>query len=80
MILCRWLKRAAKHRYERVANRREGERELVKGERGRKDRKARHTGRKAGGKDMLHYGKSCQDAIYFHSVQKHNSGLPEQSQ
>lgn len=37
----------------------------------------RLTGRKAGGKDMLCYRESCQDAIYFHFVQECNGVLPE---
>lgn len=53
----------------------EGERE-----RGNEGRKVRRTGRKAVGKDMLHYGESCQDAIYFHSAREYNGALPELSQ
>lgn len=50
------------------------------GERPGEGRKARHTGRKAGGKDMLHYGESCQDAISFHSAREYNGALPALSQ
>lgn len=45
--------------------------------RGRQERKVRLTGRKAGGKDMLCYRESSQDAIYFHFVQEYNGVLPE---
>lgn len=37
-------------------------------------------GGKAGGKDMVYYGESCQDAIYFHSAQEYNGSPPELSQ
>lgn len=45
-------------------------------ERQREGRKVRCRRRK----DMLHYGESCQDAIYFHSAQEYNGALPELSQ
>lgn len=51
----------------------------IAGERGRRG-KGRPTGRKAGGKDMVYYGESCQDAIYFHFVQEYNGAPPELSQ
>lgn len=57
-----------------------GQQIAEEGERRREGRKARHTGRKAGGKDMLHYRESCQDAIYFHSAREYNGALPELSQ
>lgn len=45
--------------------------------RGREWTKVRLAGRKAGGKDMLHYRESCQDAIYFHFAREYNGVLPE---
>lgn len=42
--------------------------------------KRRRKERKAGGKDMVYYGESCQDAIYFLSVQEYNGAPPELSQ
>lgn len=47
---------------------------------GERRRKGRPTGRKAGGKDMVYYGESCQDAIYFCSAQEYNGAPPELSQ